>query len=132
VPDAIASALIGAALVSAAIVLTQRNRALLTSRGVHPDVLQRMRDVVADEPGIVEVPDLFAVVGGRRDDRPHGDVTLQDELNVPEVEATIQRAAAALREGWPEIRYVYLTPVPERRPRRYSARPAPVEARTTE
>jgi len=60
-----------------------------------------------------------------------GDVTLRDELDVPQVEATIERAATALRSQWPEIRYVYLTPVPRHRPRRYSSRsaslPAPAE-----
>ena len=121
VPDAIASALIGATLIAAAILLTQRNRALLTSRGVHPDVLQQMHEVVADDPGVVDVPDLFAVVVGPSELIVDGDVTLRDELNVPQVEATIERAAAALRTGWPDIRYVYLTPVPQRRPRRYSA-----------
>jgi len=126
VPDAIASALIGAALVIAAVALTQRNRALLTGRGVHPDVLQRMHTVVADEPSIVDVPDLFAVVVGPSELIVDGDVTLRDELNVPQVEAAIDRAAADLRQHWPEIRYVYLTPVPERRPRRYSMRrPSP-------
>jgi cation diffusion facilitator family transporter len=124
VPDAIASILIAATLVAAAIVLTQRNRALLTSRGVHPDLLHRMHEVVADEPGIVEVPDLFAVVVGPSELIVDGDVTLRDELTVPEVEATIERASAALRGSFPDIRYVYLTPVPERRARRYSSRPA--------
>jgi len=131
VPDAIASVLIGVALISAAVALTQRNRALLTSRGVHPDVLQRMHDVAADEPGIVDVPDLFAVVVGPSELIVDGDVTLRDELDVPQVEATIERAATALRSQWPEIRYVYLTPVPRHRPRRYSSRsaslPAPAE-----
>jgi divalent metal cation (Fe/Co/Zn/Cd) transporter len=124
VPDAIASILIAATLVAAAIALTQRNRALLTSRGVHPNVLHRMHEVVADDPGVVEVPDLFAVVVGPSELIVDGDVTLRDELTVPEVEATIERVSAALRDGWPEIRYVYLTPVPERRARRYSSRQA--------
>jgi cation diffusion facilitator family transporter len=122
VPDAIASILIGVALITAAIALTQRNRALLTGRGVHPAMLQHMHEVVAGTPGVIEVPDLFAVVVGPSELVIDGDITLQDELNVPDVEATIDRASAALRDHWPEIRYVYLTPVPERRPRRYSAR----------
>jgi cation diffusion facilitator family transporter len=132
VPDAIASALIGAALVAAAIVLTQRNRALLTSRGVHPNVLGRMRAVVADTSGVVDVPDLFAVVVGPSELIVDGDVTLRDELTVPQVEAAIEHAAAALRAGWPEIRYVYLTPVPEGRPRRYSSRRKSVQAQATQ
>jgi cation diffusion facilitator family transporter len=132
VPDAIASALIGVALITAAIALTQRNRALLTSRGVRPDVLQRMHEVVADEPGVVDVPDLFAVVVGPSELIVDGDVTLRDELNVPQVEATIERAAASLRRDWPDVRYVYLTPVPQRRPRRYSSRRASLMARADE
>jgi len=117
-PDAVASALIGLALMVAAIVLTQKNRTLLTGRGVHPEIVARMREAVVQEPGILEVPDLFAVVVGPSELVVDGDVTFRDDFDVPQVEAAIERVSADLRARWPEIRYVSLTPVPERRPRR--------------
>jgi hypothetical protein len=44
--------------------------------------------------------------------------TFVDDIDVPRVEETIARTVIALRERWPSIEYVYLTPVPEVRPRR--------------
>ena len=68
--------------------------------------------------GVVDVPDLFAVVIGPSSLIVDGDVTFADELTVPAVEGTIERAAAALRERWPSIEYIYLTPVHAARSRR--------------
>jgi cation diffusion facilitator family transporter len=116
-PDAIASALIGIALVAAAVVLTQKNRALLTGRGIHPGLLADMQTLVAAQPGVVAVPDFFAIVVGPSTYIVDGDVTFARGLTVSELESTIDRAAAALKARWPQVAYVYLTPVSDRRPR---------------
>jgi cation diffusion facilitator family transporter len=63
-PDTAASAFIGLVLLVASIVLLRANRALLSGRGVAISVLREMHRVVAAQPGIVAVPDLFAVVVG--------------------------------------------------------------------
>jgi cation diffusion facilitator family transporter len=117
-PDAIASGLIGVALIAGAIVLTQKSRSLLTGRGIRPELLQSMQALVAAEPGIVGVPDLFAIVVGPATFIMDGDVTFADDLTVPEIEGVIEHATAALRSRWPEVAYVYLTPVASQRPRR--------------
>jgi cation diffusion facilitator family transporter len=123
VPDAIASGLIGVALIAAAIVLTQKSRSLLTGRGIRPELLARMQALVAAEPGVVGVPDFFAVVVGPATFVVIGDVTFADDLSVPEVEGVTEHATAALKSRWPEVAYVYLTPVASERPRRIP--PAP-------
>lgn len=81
-----------------------------------PRLALRGISVVAAQDGVLDVPDLFAVVVGPSSLIVDGDVTLDDDLDVPAVEATISEAAASLRERWP-IAYVYLTPVAEARPR---------------
>jgi cation diffusion facilitator family transporter len=116
-PDTIASALIGIALMVAAVAVTQQNRSLLTGRGVSPGMLDRMRNLLASQPGIVDVPDLFAVVVGPSTLIVDGDVMFADGLGVHEVEARLNSATHDLRQRWPEIRYVYLTPVAGKRPR---------------
>ena len=98
----------------AAVALTQQNRSLLTGRGVDEELLTAMRGVVAAQTGVVDVPDLFAVVVGPVTTVVDGDVIFADELNVPDIEASIERAGIELRSRWPQIRYVYLTPVSER------------------
>jgi hypothetical protein len=72
---------------------------------------------------VVDVPDLFAVVVGPSSLIVDGDVTFSDDLDVPQVEQTIMHIAAALRERWPFIDYVNLTPVPKARPRGAPSRP---------
>jgi cation diffusion facilitator family transporter len=117
-PDTAASAFIGLVLLVASIVLLRANRALLSGRGVAISVLREMHRVVAAQPGIIAVPDLFAVVVGPSSLIVDGDVTFADELTVPDVEQAIIGATAALRARWPSVDYVYLTPVPKPRSRR--------------
>jgi cation diffusion facilitator family transporter len=117
-PDTVASALIGLSLLVASVLLLQTNRELLTGRGVSLPMVRDMRRIIAAQQGVVDVPDLFAVVVGPSSFIVDGDVTFADDLNVPAVEQTIMRSAAALRERWPSIEYVYLTPVHQARPRR--------------
>jgi divalent metal cation (Fe/Co/Zn/Cd) transporter len=116
-PDAIASGLIGIALIAAAVALTQQNRSLLTGQGVPPSVLERMRTAIAAQPGVVDVPDLIGVGIGPATLVVDGDVTFEDALTVPEVETVLSTVIEELRSRWPEVRYVYLNPVGARRSR---------------
>jgi cation diffusion facilitator family transporter len=117
-PDTVSSAFIGLVLLVASVILLRTNRALLSGRGVPLQMLREMRAIVAAQPGIVAVPDLFAVVVGPSSLIVDGDVTFADDLTVPGVEEAIVHSAAALRERWPSIDYVYLTPVSQARSRR--------------
>jgi cation diffusion facilitator family transporter len=116
-PDTVASAAIGLLLLAASVLLLQRNRELLSGRGVPPAMVRGMAFTIAAQPGVVEVQDLFAVVLGPASLIVDGDVTFADELDVPALERTIMRCDAALRQHWPAVHYVYLTPVPSARPR---------------
>lgn len=117
-PDTVASALIGVLLLLTSVFLLRTNRQLLSGRGVPLPMLSEMRRIIASQPGVIDVPDLFAVVIGPSSLIVDGDVTFADDLDVPAVEQTIMRSAAALRERWPSIEYVYLTPVSQARLRR--------------
>ena len=85
----------------AAVALTQQNRSLLTGRGVDEELLAAMRSVIAAQPGVVAVPDLFGVVVGPVTIVVDGDVTFEDKLNVPDIEASIERAGDELRSRGP-------------------------------
>jgi cation diffusion facilitator family transporter len=116
-PDVIASAVIGLLLLATSVVLLHTNRELLTGRGLPPAQIVQMRRVVASMPGVVEVPDLFAVVVGPLSVIVDADVVFDDALDVPQVETIIVSAANALRVIWPTISYVYMNPVAKSRPR---------------
>jgi cation diffusion facilitator family transporter len=117
-PETIASAVIGVILLVASVLLLRTNRELIGGRGVSPAVRREMREIVREQAGVVDVPDLFAVVVGSSSLIVDGDVIFEDRLNVSEVEESIIRSTAALRARWPSMHYVYLTPVPASRPRR--------------
>ena len=117
-PDAVASALIGLLLLGASVVLLRTNRDLLSGRGVQPSMLREMSRIIAAQAGVVDVPDLFAIVVGPSSLIVNGDVIFAGDLDLPAVEQTILRCIHALRERWPKIRYVYLTPVAKPRPSR--------------
>lgn len=116
-PDTVASGLIGLLLLAASVLLLKTNRQLLTGRGVGPVLLSEMRKVVAHQPGISDVTDLFAVVVGPLSLVVDGDVTFDHGVDVSEVEASIASATSELKERWPMIQYIYLTPVAAKRPR---------------
>jgi cation diffusion facilitator family transporter len=117
-PDAVASGLIGLLLLLISVLLVRTNRELLTGRGLPPPMLAEIRQVIATQPGVLEVPDLFGVVVGPLSFIVDGDVIFDDEMDIPAVEATIVKAAAVLRQRWPSIEYLYLTPVGAARSRR--------------
>jgi cation diffusion facilitator family transporter len=117
-PDTVAGALIGLLLLVASVFLLRANRALLTGRGVPVHMVGEMRRIVSAQQGVVDVPDLFAIVVGPSSLIVDGDITFADDMDVPAVEQAIMRSAAALRERWPSIDYVYLTPVAKPRSRR--------------
>jgi divalent metal cation (Fe/Co/Zn/Cd) transporter len=81
-------------------------------------MLREMSRLISEQSGILNVPDLFAVVIGPSSLIVNGDVTFDDDMDIPAVEETIRLAANALRQRWPSIEYVYLTPVPKPRQRR--------------
>jgi cation diffusion facilitator family transporter len=117
-PDAAASAVIGGLLLVVSVLLLRSNQELLTGRGIPPHLLDAVRGVIASQPGVIDVPDVFGVVVGPQSFIVDGDVTFDDKMDVPAVERTIASTAVALREQWPSIEYLYLTPVPSPRPRR--------------
>ncbi len=116
--DVAASALIGVVLLGTSVVLLRTNRELLTGRGLPSAQIVEMRALVGSHPGVLDVPDIFAVVVGPSTLIVDGDIVFQDELDVPAVESTIVAIASALRTRWPSIAYVYLNPVARQRSRR--------------
>jgi divalent metal cation (Fe/Co/Zn/Cd) transporter len=117
-PDTVASALIGLLLLLASVILLQTNRNLLSGRGVPPPMLREMSQVIAEQAGVVDVPDLFAIVVGPSSLVVDGDVIFAHDLDLAAVEHTILHCVHVLRERWPKIKYVYLTPVGKPRPTR--------------
>jgi cation diffusion facilitator family transporter len=82
-PDTVASALIGLLLLLASVLLLRTNRDLLSGRGVSPSMLREMCQLIAEQPGVVAVPDLFAIVVGPSSLVVDGDVTVPTTSRCP-------------------------------------------------
>jgi divalent metal cation (Fe/Co/Zn/Cd) transporter len=121
-PDTAAGALIGLMLLVASGVLLETNRALLTGRGVSARMLAEIRGVIHAQPGVIGVADLFAVVIGPSSLVVDGDIMLAANLDVSCAEETIMRSVHVLRQLWPRIEYVYLTPLAKPRRSRVGRR----------
>jgi len=121
ISDTVASAAIGLLLLAASVFLLRTNRALLTGRGVGPALLRDIRQVVAKQPGVLEVTDLFAVVVGPLSLVVDGDVRFDESLGIPALERAIGQASDELRSRWPMIEFIYLTPVAAKRKRRVTS-----------
>ena len=61
IADGVASLLIGLLLIGASFMLIRRNAALLIDENAPPDVRDRLRELVASEWWVVDVPELLAV-----------------------------------------------------------------------
>jgi cation diffusion facilitator family transporter len=110
--DAYASLVIGVLLLATTVVLLHVNRELLTDRSIAPEVVAAMRDRIAGQDGVVDVPELLAVYTGPHDVLVTGTVALADGLDVVAVEDALAEAGASLKQRWPGRLRVYLAPVP--------------------
>jgi hypothetical protein len=81
-----------------------------------PRLLEAMRGAIAAPVSVVDVPDLRGVVIGPAMIAVAGDVTFDDALTVPEVEAALFSMETELTSHWADVRYVHLTPFAAHRP----------------
>ncbi len=111
VPDAVASLAIGALLIVVAIRLAGRDRELLTNQSAPRPVVDAVRRLLVDEPGVTAVPRLEVLLVGPRTWLITGDVAVDGA--VPDGDVT--RLVNALRDRLrtePGVAQVYLSPVP--------------------
>jgi divalent metal cation (Fe/Co/Zn/Cd) transporter len=97
-PDTVASALIGLPLLLASVLLLRTNRDLLSGRGVSPPLLREMSKLIAEQAGVLDAPDLFAIVVGPSSLVVDGDLIFADDLDLPAVEHTILHCIHVLRK----------------------------------
>jgi divalent metal cation (Fe/Co/Zn/Cd) transporter len=104
--------LIGLLLTGVAIRLTRRNRALLTNQAVPDRYVARLRERLAQEPGVTEVRRVDAVYLGAAEVLVVADVHLEDGLDAEAVARAVDAARARIQEEVPAIGRLALTPVP--------------------
>jgi cation diffusion facilitator family transporter len=106
--DGVASILIGALLMAVAILLARESKNLLVGEGADRQTLRSIRDLAQADPGIERAGYPLTMYFG-----PHSvlltmNVQFRAGLSFAEIEKTVDRVEAAVRQKHPDIRHIYL------------------------
>lgn len=112
VGDAVASLLIGLMLSLVAYLLGRTNRELLVGRQARPEVLEGVRNLLANAPEIEEVVDLLTMNVGTDQILVCARLDFDDTLGAADVERACARLDGELHDKYGEVYEVFLEPVP--------------------
>jgi cation diffusion facilitator family transporter len=110
-PDAAAGVLIGLLLAAIGLRLAARNRALLTNRSESPLVLDRIRDLLAADPEVVEVGQVATVYLGPHQLMVAAEVRPLDAISGLRLEQLLAELRGRVTAALPRAALVFLTPV---------------------
>src|SRR6185312_2896134 len=108
IPDALGSVLIGILLCCMALLLTSRNRQLLTNQSVPQRYVERLRTRLQSQEAIHSVTRLDAVYLGPTEVLVAADIEMSDGLTGRDVAGELERVRAELIRDIPAIARVYL------------------------
>lgn len=108
--DGIASVVIGGILGVVAALLAREAKGLLIGERADPDVIRRVRDLVAAEPRITAVNHVRTIHTGPETIFVAISADFEDGLTMGEGEALIERIEARLKEAEPMLASIYIRP----------------------
>jgi len=106
--DGIASLLIGIILAVAAMILAYETKALLIGEAASPEVISRIRGIVAGEHAVLQANEILTMHMGPRDVLVNLSLDFRDGLDSSQVEAVVSRLERAIRGASPEISRVFI------------------------
>jgi cation diffusion facilitator family transporter len=105
--DPAASVLIGLLLVGAAFTLARETGALLVGEGIGPDATRRVRQILENDPAILNVGELLSMQLGPDEALLTAAVQFKRGMRIDQVEAAIERLENAVAAVYPQIRHIY-------------------------
>jgi cation diffusion facilitator family transporter len=105
--DPAASVLIGLLLVGAAFTLARETGGLLVGEGIGPDATRRVRQILEDDPAILNVGELLSMQLGPDEALLTAAVQFNRGMRIDQVEAAIERLEGAVAAVYPQIRHIY-------------------------
>ena len=106
--DGAASVVIGLILCLVAAVLLYECKGLLIGEGADPQLMQDVRDLVADEPAIEEVVRGLTLHMGPQRVVLNLDVAFRSDLEAREVEAAVDRLERGVRARYEYVQYIFV------------------------
>lgn len=106
--DGIASIVIGAILMSVAVLLILESKALLVGEGADPTILHDIHELTEQQPGVRRAGYPMTMYFGPRNILLTMNVRLDKSLDRDRIEQTIDGIEAAVRQRFPEVRHIYL------------------------
>jgi cation diffusion facilitator family transporter len=127
--DGVASVAIGLLLIVIAYVLGNENKALLIGQAVPDDVLDGIRDEIANSAGIDEIVELLTMRLAPAEVLVAARVDMDDAATGDALERFAEEVDQRVRRRYPEVRHVFLDPTDAERHRRLAetAIPEPVD-----
>jgi len=106
--DGAASIIIGLLLMSVAWALASESRGLLVGEGVEPEVLGRMRELVAADESVQAVGGIRTMYFGPNDLLLNLDVAFRKGMSAESIRESIDRIEFSLRQAFPEVSRIYI------------------------
>lgn len=101
--DALGALAAAVMMVFASLALLVQARALITGQAVPGPVLERLREAVAETPGVDAVNELFAVYAGTSQVLLEADLDLAEDLDTVSIEALLDRLEERVRRVEPDL-----------------------------
>jgi cation diffusion facilitator family transporter len=106
--DGVASLLIGGILAVAAAILAYETKALLIGEAASPEVVERIRGIVAGERSVIRANEILTMHMGPRDVLVNLSVDFRDGLDSVDLESAVSRLERSIKAASPEITRVFI------------------------
>src|SRR4029079_16109845 len=108
--DGAASVVIGIILGFTALLLAYESKGLLIGESADPVLVEHLRDLACDQPGVVGVGDVLTLHSSPDQVTVMMNVDFRDSILAGEVERVVCKIEDEARERWPEVKRLFVRP----------------------
>jgi cation diffusion facilitator family transporter len=106
--DPVASLIIGILLAGIALFLGRESGALLLGESISPEVVRRLKTLIASDPAVEQVGDLLTMHLGPEQVLLNVDIKFRSGLSVAALESAIDRLESRIREEDPRVKRIFI------------------------
>ena len=106
--DAAGSILVGFVILAVSFVLANESRELLLGEAAPARDVERMKQLLASDPGVERVGDLLTMQLGPNEVLLNVEIDFKSHHAIEDLERTIDRLESSIREHYPEVRRLYI------------------------